>query len=338
MSGDRTGGPPDADAPNSDAQDARVPQTPPAPVATEQGMIDEPAPPAPFDELDEFDESVTGTGRRALTWLTGAALAVALALWLGVLSVAQATDERPALAALERGVAALTGVETLLDLQLEAVQEQADAGSETLTVPGFPVRDAGVPAADVTRSDGSVDRALLREALLRKSARLVHTRGVSAFREAGGETEAASRLSVSGGIRTLLNGLSSDNHGTAVVWLWPLGGACLLLGALLLSLAGGLGRFIALGAALTAAAVPVLLAALAARLALGFVDAGEPLVEEFVSIGRQLAALPLRNALWVAAAGVAVALPAAVLNAFFERSVRRPAPHDTPEGGRRSAV
>ena len=337
MSGDRRDGPPDG--PRDGAAPAtRPPDAPQAPVATERGMVGAPPPAAPFDDFDDFDERAAGSGRRALTWLTGAGLAVALALWLGVLSVAQATDERPALAALERGVAALTDVEALLDLQLEAVQEQADAGARTLDVPGFPVRDAGVPAAEVTRADSSVDRTLLRDLLLRKSARLVHTRGVAAFREDGAETDAASRFSVSGGIRALLNGLSSDNHGAAVVWLWPLGVACLLLGAALLTLARGLGRFVALGVVLTAAAVPVLLAALAARLALTFVDGGEPLVEEFVAIGDQLVALPLRNALWVAAAGVAVALPAAVLNALFDRSVRRPAASEPPGGGRRSAV
>ena len=294
----------------------------PAPVATEQGMFGQPP-----VVVEALEESGAGAGRRLLLWLVGALLAAAAALWLTVLTVAQATDEEVALVALERGVAALTDVEALLDLQLEAVQEQADAGAAKLAPPGFPVRDAGVPAGEATRPDGTVDRMLLLDGLLSSSARLVYMRGVDAFREGDAEPQRASRLSLYGGIRALLNGLSSDNHDTAVVWLWPLGGACLLLGALLLVLAAGFGRFLALGVALMVAATPVLLAGLVARLALELVDAGpdDRLAAEFVAIGRQLAALAVRNALWLGAAGIALAVPAALLGALFDRSVRRPA-------------
>ena len=130
----------------------------------------------------------------------------------------------------------------------------------------------------------------------------------------------------------LLDALSQDNRGTALLWLWPLGGVCLLLSALLLAAGSGFGRFLALGATLTLAAVPVMLAGLAARVALGFVDTGpdDRLVEEFLAIGRQLTALPIRNALSLGAAGLAVALPAALLGALFDRSVRRPAPDEDP--------
>ena len=168
--------------------------------------------------------------------------------------------------------------------------------------------------------------------LLRIGASRVHTRGVSAFEQGEETPPRSSRLSPSGGIRALLDALSRDNHGTAVLWLWPLGGVCLLLSALLLAAGAGFGRFLALGAALMLAAVPVLLAGLAARLALGFVDAGrdDPLVEEFLAIGRQLTALPIRNALWLGAAGLAVALPAALLGALFDRSIRRTATGEEP--------
>ena len=293
-------------------------EVPVAPVATEEGTFGTPPPPAPPESPPSHAVS------RALV---GSLLAGAVALWIAVLSVAQATDEPVALAALNRGVAALTEIDALLDLQIESVQEQADAGAPTLTPPGYPVRDSEVSAAAVTRPDGTVDRELLRDALLRKSARLIYTRGVGAFRPAGAEPADIALRSTSGGIGALLDNLSSDNHGTAVVLLWPLGALCLLLAALLLALTRGFGRFVALGVALFAAAVAVLLGGLAVRLALGLVDADptDVLVEEFLSIGRDLAWLPVRNALWLAAAGVAVALPAALINAQFERLPRRPA-------------
>ena len=302
------------------------PDTPPAPVATEQGMFGEPHPP-----LDVAEEPEGDGARRVLLWVSGTLLAGAAALWLATLSVAQATDEQVALPALQRGVAALTEIDALLDVQLEEMQRQADAGAETLAPPGFPVRDAAVQTDAVTRADGAVDRALLYDALLRSSARLVYTRGVAAVQGGDEPGEETALLSPSGGVRAVLDGLSVENHETAVLWLWPLGGACLLLGALLLVAASGFGRFVAVGVALVAAAVPVLLGGLAARLALSFVDAGpdDRLVEEFLAIARGLTTLPVRNALWLAAAGVAVALPGALLAALFDRSVRRP-PSERP--------
>ena len=301
----------------------------PAPVATEQGMFGQPP-----VVVEALEESGAGAGRRLLLWLVGALLAAAAALWLTVLTVAQATAEEGALGALERSVAALTDLEALLDLQLEAVQEQADAGAAKLAPPGFPIRDTAVQTSEVQREDGTIDRLRLRDELLRIGASRVYMRGVDAFREGDAAPQRASRLSLSGGIRALLNGLSSDNHDTAVVWLWPLGGACLLLGALLLALSAGFGRFLALGVALVVAAIPVLLAGLVARVALEFVDAGpdDRLAAEFVAIGRHLAGLPVRNALWLGAAGIALALPAALLGALFDRSVRRPAPGEEPAG------
>ena len=89
-------------------------------MATERGMFGEP-PPA-LDRRDLLYEP-GGGGRRLLVWVTGALLTAAAAAWLMALSVAQATDEPVALPALERGVAALTDIEALLDEQLAAVQE-----------------------------------------------------------------------------------------------------------------------------------------------------------------------------------------------------------------------
>ena len=307
-----------------------TPADTPAPVATERGMLGEPRP-----VLEALESAADGAGRRFVVWLLGALLAGAAALWIVTLSVAQATDEEVALPALERAVAALTDLEGLLDQHLEAVQEQADSGAEKLVLPAYVVRDAAVPTASVTNAGGTVDRVLLRDALLSTSARLVYTRGVDAFRQSDEAPERASRLSVSGGVRALLDGLSSDNHGAAVVWLWPVGVVCLALAAALLALGRDFGRFVALGVVLVAAAAPVLLAGVAARFALGFVDGseatvtalppGDAVIDEFTAMGRQLAGLPIRNALWLAAAGVAIALPAALLGALFDRSVRRPA-------------
>ncbi len=155
-------------------------EPPPAPVYTEDGLFGEPIP------FEVYDQRVRERGP-GLAWLLGFLAAIGVALWLATLSVAQATSEAPALAALERAVAALTEVDALLGLHLEEVQARADAGDQTLTLPAFPVRDAGVETTGVTGDGGAVDRERLREALLDRSARLVYMRGPDALRQDGVE-------------------------------------------------------------------------------------------------------------------------------------------------------
>lgn len=293
-------------------------EIPPAPVATEHGMIG--TPPSPL--LDEFDGLGGGT-RRVAAWLIGVLLAAAIALWLVVLSASQATSEVVALPAIERGIVALTDLDALLAVQSEELAAQAAAG-EAVVVGGFPIRDLAIPVSEVM-AGGEFDIDRLRAALLTRSSLRVHASGVAAF-EGGDEIAAgASMFSFGGGVKTLLEALSSDNHSTASVWLWPLGAVCLALGALLLAAGSGFTRFTALGAALIVAAVPVALGSLALRLVVDVAapGGGDVIVDEFVAIARQFTALPLRNALWTLAGGAAIVVPSLVLNAIFDRSFRR---------------
>ena len=286
-------------------------------------------PPAPLIAYDEPDSSGL---RRVALWALALAFAAAVSGWLVLLSAAQATSEPVALRVHERAVAALTEIDALLDLHVEALQQQADAGAERLTVPSYPVRDATVATERVTErvidASGALDRDLLRAELLATSARLVYARGAGAFGDPTAEPAPTPRLlSRSGGMRAMLDWLTSGRHSTAVVLLWPLGLVALALGGLVVWTARGFGRFIAPGLALVAAAVPLLAGVLAMRLALGFVADGpdDELFDEFVTLARELTRLPLHNALWAAGAGLAVVLPAALLDALFARSVRRPA-------------
>jgi hypothetical protein len=277
-------------------------------------------PPSPL--LDEFDGLGGGT-RRVAAWLIGVLLAAAIALWLVVLSASQATSEVVALPAIERGIVALTDLDALLAVQSEELAAQAAAG-EAVVVGGFPIRDLAIPVSEVM-AGGEFDIDRLRAALLTRSSLRVHASGVAAF-EGGDEIAAgASMFSFGGGVKTLLEALSSDNHSTASVWLWPLGAVCLALGALLLAAGSGFTRFTALGAALIVAAVPVALGSLALRLVVDVAapGGGDVIVDEFVAIARQFTALPLRNALWTLAGGAAIVVPSLVLNAIFDRSFRR---------------
>jgi hypothetical protein len=296
----------------------RVSEIPSAPVATEHGMFG--TPPSPL--LDEFDGLGSGT-RRVAAWLIGILLAAAIALWLVALSASQATSELVALPAIERGIVALTDLDALLVAQSDELAAQAAAGGPVV-VGGFPIRDLAIPVSEVM-AGGELDIDRLRAALLSRSALRVRASGVAAF-EGGDEIAVgASMFSFGGGVKTLLEALSSDNHSTASVWLWPLGAACLALGALLLAAGSGFARFTALGVAMIIAAVPVALGSLALRLAVDVAapGGGDLIVDEFVAIARQFTALPLRNALWTLAGGAAIVVPSLVLNAVFDRSFRR---------------
>ena len=274
--------------------------------------------------LRDFDEPVAGGLRTALIWLLAVALAGAITLWLALLSVSQATSEAVALPLHERGLAALTEIDALLDAQLEAVQAQADGGAQRLSLPGYPVRDAEIETSTVVVS-GSVDRALLRAALLERSARLVYERGSGALGALAVVQPDAPLTSRAGFIRTMQDWPVAARHSDVTVPLWLFGAASIALAAALFYSARGFGRLIAPALALVAGALPVLAGAFALRLLLSMFEggAGEPLLNEYVALARELTALPLRNALWLAAAGLALALPALLAQTMFDQSVRR---------------
>ncbi|MSQ41840.1 MAG: hypothetical protein EXR65_02235 [Dehalococcoidia bacterium] len=246
--------------------------------------------------------------REALRHALAGALAIAVALWLGAFSLAQASSERVALPALERTAAALTQLDALVELHAQTLQEAADSGATALLPPGFPIRDAAVPARAVVR-DGRVDLALLRDTLRRNAARLLYERGADAFTPPDGD----GGLRSTGLLRALLRMAGSGTHELALALSWLLGAVAATLAAALLAVTPGPRRLRALGRALLGAAAIVFAAALVARaaLALGSADEGDTLFAEALAIAQGLLTLPLRDALWVALAGAALTLPAA---------------------------
>ena len=271
---------------------------------------DQPKAPAPFDEF------APGAGLRDVAgWLAAIALAVALAAWAAALSVTQATSEEAALPALGRAIVALTEIDGVLDLHADAIAEQVSAGGE-VSVPGFPL-DVRVPAAE------GGDRAALRAAVLATSAALARVEGSAAFHDPEGAPTDPLRLSSAGLMQALLDGLTADRHEGCAGFVRPFGLLCVLLGAALLVLGVGYGRFVRLGLVLVAAAVVVVVPAVALRVGLGFVGDDDIVGEEARAIAQSLASGPVRNALLLGAAGLAVALPAALLDHLFEGSERR---------------
>ncbi len=274
------------------------------------GHADWPEAPATFDEF------APGAGLRDVVgWVAAIAFAVVLAAWVAALSAAQSTSEQAALPALERAIVALTEIDGLLELHAEAIAEQASAGDE-VRVPGFPL-DVRVPAAEAG------DLTALRTAVLAGGAALVRVEGSAAFHDPEGAPADASTLSSAGLMQALIDGLTEDRYDRWAGFVRPLGLLSVLLGAAVLVLGVGFGRFVRLGTVLVLAAVVVAVPAIALRVGLGFVGDDDFLGDEARAIAQSLARGPVRNALWLAGAGVAIALPAALLDRLFEGSERR---------------
>lgn len=342
MSGDTGSGPPasEAGAAETDTREAPpAPATPeappapaphpdafaPAPVITDDAPAGTLPPPLELSDLDE--QGSLGALGGLPRWLVGLALFAAAAGWLTALSLAQATDETVAWPALEHALVVLTELDELIEVHAGALDEQLASGVESVTLPGYPL-PVTAPAALIAGADGGVDRALLRDELLRRSAGEIYFRGPDVFSAAEDPPPPATLLSDTGSVRALINVLSSSRHEDATLLVWPAGIATLALAVVLFALGRGFGRFFAVGAAIALAALPVLLLGLAIRAALTLFDLGPAgaLGEEYRAIVQQLAWLPMRNALIAGSAGLAVAVPAAVLGALFARSTRRPAP------------
>ena len=294
-----------------------------APVVSERGVWG--AIPQAFDEFGP------GAGVRDIAYLVAIVLlALVLAGWLAAFSATQATSNEVAFPALERAVVAITEIDGLLDLHADDLEEQA-AGGGAIALPGFPL-DVEVAAAEVL-TDGDFDRELFRAAfraaLLRESAERLREQGSSAFHDTDGVLAGPSRFSSAGLMQALIDGLTDERHDRWSEFVQPLRLLALVLGAAMLVLGVGFGRFIRLGGAMIVAAALVLVPALVLRIAIDFVGDEDIIGDEARAIASRLTEIALwndgwpGNAVWLAVAGAVIAIPAAILEHLFEGSDRR---------------
>jgi hypothetical protein len=112
-----------------------------------------------------------------------------------------------------------------------------------------------------------------------------------------------------------MDALTRSWHDSARFAALVVGGAAVALGVLLVLLGHEVGRFVAPGVALFVAGMLTALGAVVLRLGISALGPGadDPVLHEYASVIGELAGLPLRNGLVLAAAGLAMALPAAVL-------------------------
>lgn len=293
-------------------------RTGPAPVITDEGAFGR-LPPVP-------DARGRAPRPRSRVRRAAAQLALVAAAWVLVLAAAHITSRAAAVPALARILAALTDVEGLLTAREQAVRAAATAGSPAggaVVVPGFPVPSATLTAA-VARTG---TRAEWREVLLTAGASALYEHGLAAFAPEGAGTEGG-LLSTAANTAFLIEALAASRHGVATAAAVALGLGVLALAARVVRLdpggaaTDGASRFVAVGLALIAAgalAALVALGAVTALAAAGLIGAS-PLGDEVWAVARTLAWTPLRDAMYLAAAGAVIALPAAAVAIWLGRA------------------
>lgn len=283
-----------------------------APVITDEGTWGRVPPPyVP-------PERTAGAGP---VWWVGALLVITGAIWLAALSMSQLSSRTVAMPAIEHGVAALTEVDALLEIHEQELCNLAESDA-AVDIVAFPMRGISISSEDVQCTNGELDREGLRTMLVTQGAEQVYVHGADAFLDESASDEDASILSASGAIRATLDSVGASMHDRVTTATWVLGAVCTVLIIVLLLLGRGIRRFAGLGLVLMLAAVPTLVGAIALWFAVGLMDSGAGLTNDFAEITRSLLGLPLRNALLLGGAGLAILVPVLVTDRLIQRSRR----------------
>jgi hypothetical protein len=262
----------------------------------------------------EFDGRESGWGEVA-RWLITALLALALALWLGVLANAQATSDEAAQPALERAIASLTEIDALM-----AIHDDDLATTDgDIELPGFPV-DVRADAAAVQTSNGAIDPVRLRAELLQAAAAQARSEGIAAFHDPEGTPIDTTATSSAGLMRRLVDELRVSRHDRWAGLTAPLLVVVAMLVLVLVWLGRGATRLVHFGVAALAAGVIVVAVAMALRLGLAFVGGDDPVGDEARAIIDDLVGAHLRNGFVAVIAGLVLFVPAIALRWFEDRS------------------
>ncbi|KPJ49106.1 MAG: hypothetical protein AMJ38_03930 [Dehalococcoidia bacterium DG_22] len=232
--------------------------------------------------------------RGAFQWLFGILFALSLIALFLVINAVQLTSSGTAQRILSRAVADLTEIDAVLPTIQADLVEAAQANEEaTVTVPHFPL------AVELPREEAAtISAAELRSRLLSETAEAIYKEGMSVWALADPEAEQdIDVFSPEGGVHRGLGVLSDDNHQAFRIAAIVLGLLSLALGGLVLVSTQGMGRLVALGAAVLGAAVPSLLAAVAVRFAFRTAseDQDDYLMMRLLDLGNDATWLALRN-------------------------------------------
>ncbi len=232
--------------------------------------------------------------RGAFQWLFGILFALSLIALFLVVNGMQLTSSGTAQRILSRATADLTEIDAMLPtIQVNLAEAAQDSEEATVTVPHFPL------AVEIPRKDAAtISTAELRSRLLSETAEAIYKEGMSVWALADPEAEQdIDVFSPEGGVHRGLGFLSDDNHQALRIAAIVLGLLSLALGGLVLLSTQGMGRVVALGAALLGAAVPSLLGAVAVRFAFrtAIEDQDDYLMTRLLDLGNDATWLALRN-------------------------------------------
>lgn len=245
--------------------------------------------------------------RGALQWLFGILLALSLIALFLVINGVQLTSPGTAQRILSRATADLTEIDAVLPAIQADLAEAAQASEEaTVTVPHFPL-----PVELPREEAATISTAELRSRLLSESAEAIYKEGMSVWALADPEAEQDIDIfSPEGGVHRGLGFLSDDNHQALRIAAIVLGLISVALGGLVLVSTQGMGRLMALGAAVLGAAVPSLLGAVAVRFAFRTAseDQEDYLMARLLDLGNDVTWLALRNYTILTLVGLGVVL------------------------------
>jgi hypothetical protein len=281
------------------------------------------AAPGPLPTVPARPSSDARLGRNVAKWMVGFALSVGVALLLTSLTLWQMTSEGTARETLRRATAALTEIDALIARDYDDLQALAEdsAADETFRLEAYPV-DVPLRADDIAgRSPAEV-----RATVLERSADALYARGSGELRSVSEGQGDIGVFSVPGLTENGLGFLRERNHDALMVLTLFLAGMCAVLAASLVALASGFGRLPALGAAVLAGSLPVLLGSGIVRIVAGVAggDDAEYVRREFLDIVADLAWIGVRNGLAFAAFGAVLLLAGwGLAVAVDRRAVRR---------------
>lgn len=237
----------------------------------------------------------TGFWRVFFKWAVGLLLVSTLGFLLLSVDAAQLTAPGTAHKALRRTAASLTEIDALIAAREEMVTTSGDnAGSAASVLVGFPI-DVPLSAQEAQ----NLSSAELRDVILDRSADRLYNEGFAAFHEGAQGSTDVEILSPPGAVRYTAGLLTKDNHDMARILVAIIAGLAVVLALILVALSRGYGRLTSIGAAVLAASLPPLLLAVAVRfvLRLASEQEGDYLTAQLYALGRDVAWLPIRNAI-----------------------------------------
>lgn len=249
-------------------------------------------------------------------------LAIALVPLLLSLAGFQLTTRQAAGRALERIVATVSEIDLLLADSYELMIAEADGEpGEVVRVP-----DMAVPVWVTGSELMQLSQEELRSLILERSAQRLYDQGPSAFGEGTGGTEAAGigLFSAPEALTTAIQFLRSGPHSFFTVSTLVFLALAVVLALLLLARIRSLAALAALGGTLAAVALLLAAAAWLLRLVIGiFADAqADPVGEELLKLAHDMALVPIRDYLILAALGLVLVALAVLLRAATGRLSR----------------